>query len=515
MTIEKDMIIALDEGTTNAKAVVFDGNGRAVTKFSRALSIQTPREGWVEQSAELLVEASLAVLAQAVAAVGAERVAALAISNQRETAVGWYRASGRPLRPAIGWQCSRTAEFCHTLRLQGHEGRIKAVTGLPIAPLFSALKMRWLLASVPNGDAQAAEGEIGLGTVDSWLLWHLTRGNAFRCDYANASRTQLCNLQHAEGDDDMLALFQIPRAALPEICPSSGLFGYTLGLADCPGGIPIMAMIGDSHAALFAHGLGAAGCVKATYGTGSSVMAPVSPMQCGMQALATTLAWHDGTQLVYGLEGTIPHTGNAVAWMADSTGLSDLAQEELSQVLNMLPATVDSTLGVYFVPAPTGLGASWWDDNARGLIQGLNRGVKRAHLIRAALESIAYRIADVVEAMRQQGKFTLKALMVDGGPTKNDWLMQFQADLLGCPVMRSEVAELSAVGAALLARKALLQIETQALRQYLPGHAAYHPDVLRHQKLKGNYREWRAAVNTALGVPAAPANVEPRVTLSP
>lgn len=292
----------------------------------------------------------------------------------------------------------------------------------------------------------------------------------------------------------MLALFSIPHCALPTIHPSSGLFGYTCGCPGIPDGIPLMAMIGDSHAALFAHGLGSDGCVKATYGTGSSVMAPVNSAQCDVNTLATTVAWHDGDRLVYGLEGNIPHTGDAVAWMVDSTGLDQLSSGELAQQLNHLPASVDSTLGVYFVPALTGLGAPWWDENARGVISGLSRGVKRAHLIRAALESITYQIADVVMAMRRHSDFSLAALMVDGGPTKNDWLMQYQADLLGCPVMRSDIAELSAMGAALLARKALLNIPTQDLRQFLPEHINFFPDMTRHSRLQKRWHEWLCVV---------------------
>lgn len=497
MSVNKDIIIALDEGTTNAKAVAFDGNGQVVASVSRALNIETPREGWVEQSAELLLAASLDVIARVIAAVGAQRVAALAISNQRETVVGWYRTTGKPIAPALSWQCSRTASFCHALRENGHEPQIKAITGLPVAPLFSASKMRWLLENTPDGFALAGRGEICLGTVDSWLLWQLTQGESFSCDDTNAARTQLLNLQTADWDNDMLALFGIPREALPAIKPSSGLFGSTRGLTSIPAGIPVMAMIGDSHAALFAHGLGAEGCVKETYGTGSSVMAPVSSAECNVSALATTVAWHDGDTLVYGLEGNIPHTGDAVAWMADSTGLSELPPDELAQALNTLPRSVESTLGVFFVPALTGMGAPWWDENARGLIHGLSRGVKRAHLIRAALESITYQIADVVTAMRAHQGFTLNALMVDGGPTQNDWLMQYQADLLGCPVMRSDVAELSASGAALLARKALSNLTVAQLRPYLPEHVTFMPDMARHKRLQKRWLEWQHAVELA------------------
>lgn len=306
LATQKEFIIALDEGTTNAKAVVLDGRGNVIVKFSQPLAIQTPRDGWVEQSGEALVEASLAVIANAIDHVGAENVAALAISNQRETAIGWYRQSGKPINAAITWQCTRSAGFCEALRRDRKESRIKSTTGLPIAPLFSASKMRWLLESLPEGREMAERGEICLGTIDSWLLWNLTQGAAFSCDYSNAARTQLLNLHTGQWDDEMLALFQIPRAALPEIKPSSGLFGYTRGLAAIPDGIPVMAMVGDSHAALFGHALGELGCVKATYGTGSSVMAPVKSAQCDIAALATTIAWHDGDSIIYGLEGNIP-----------------------------------------------------------------------------------------------------------------------------------------------------------------------------------------------------------------
>lgn len=499
MSITKDIIIALDEGTTNAKAVAFDATGKVVASFSRMLTIQTPHEGWVEQSAELILNASIDVIAQTISAVGKERIAGLAISNQRETTVGWSRSTGIPIAPAISWQCSRTAAFCHHLRENGHESQIKAITGLPIAPLFSASKMHWLLDNTADGFARASRGEICLGTIDSWLLWNFTQGNNFSCDYANAARTQLMNLQSTDWDDDMLALFSIPREALPTIQPSSGLFGYTAGGGAIPDGIPVMAMTGDSHAALFAHGLGKAGGIKATYGTGSSVMAPIMSAQCDISALATTVAWHDGEVVVYALEGNIPHTGDAVAWMAESTGLSELPPAELAHELNTLPRSVDSTLGVYFIPALTGLGAPWWDENARGLIYGLSRGVKRAHLIRAALEAITYQIADVITVMKDTPGFSLNALMVDGGPTKNDWLMQYQADLLGCPVMRSDVAELSAMGASLLARKAILKIPTASLASYLPEHVTFSPNLLRHERLQKRATEWCLAVELSRG----------------
>lgn len=500
---KKEFIIALDEGTTNAKAIALDDQGNVVAKFSQPLAIHTPREGWVEQSGEMLIDASIDVIAKAVNHVGAENVAALAISNQRETAIGWYRHTGKPLNSAITWQCTRSAAYCEALRQDNKEQLIKTTTGLPIAPLFSASKMRWLLESVTDGPLLAEQGLICLGTIDSWLLWNLTGGEAFSCDYSNAARTQLLNLHTGEWDDTMLSLFHIPRAALPEIKPSSGLFGHTRGLNGIPDGIPVMSMVGDSHAALFGHALGEMGCVKATYGTGSSVMAPVKSAQSDIGALATTIAWHDGDSIIYGLEGNIPHTGNAVAWMAESTGLSELPDAELTHELNTLPESVESTLGVYFVPALTGLGAPWWNDSARGVICGLSRGVKRAHLIRAALESITYQIADVVVTMQQHNDFSLSALMVDGGPTRNDWLMQYQADLLGCPVMRSDVPELSAIGAALLARKALHPGSLTDLKAFLTVHSKFQPDMARHHRLQKRWQEWRHAVDRTLWKPAS------------
>ncbi len=512
MSVKKSVIIALDEGTTNTKAIASDAEGKIVASASCTLSIETPHEGWVQQSGALLIEASFDVVSQVCQAVGSEQVAALAISNQRETVLGWERATGKAIGPAITWQCSRSAEFCHSLRNNGLDARIRELTGLPVAPLFSASKMHWLLQSVPGGEQRAAQGEICLGTVDSWLLWHFTGGQAFCCDESNASRTQLFNVHTAGWDPELLGIFSIPRCALPEVRPSSGLFGYTHCPGVLPDGVPILAMAGDSHAALFAHTLGEAGCVKATYGTGSSVMAPVNQPGADVPSLATTIAWHDGSQRVYALEGNIPHTGDAVTWMVESTGLSELPAAEVRDALNHLPSTVDSTLGVYFVPALTGLGAPWWNDRARGLIQGLSRGVKRAHLIRAALESITYQVADVIDAMQQCHGFQLHTLMVDGGPTKNDWLMQYQADLLGCPVMRSNIAELSAIGVSLMARKAWCNLSTQELRVFLPEHIAFQPDMVRHERLQVRWQEWHQAVERTLWACRAPQNNQPSVS---
>lgn len=493
----KDLIVALDEGTSNAKAVVIDGQGKVVAKASRALGLETPQPGWVEQKGEGLINATLDVLRDVIGQIDLQRLAGIGISNQRETAIGWYRATGLPIGPALTWQCSRSAAFCDGLRRDRQEERIRLLTGLPVAPLFSASKMRWLLDHTPDGQQKAENGEICLGTIDAWLLWHLTGGKVFRCDMSNAARTQLLNLKTGCWDEEMLALFGLPKTALPDISPSSSFFGETFGIPGVPDGIVIASMVGDSHAALYGHALGEMGSVKATYGTGSSVMAPVAVPDTSLIQLATTVAWHDGQQAVFGLEGNIPHTGDGVAWMLEMLGLG----EEGPQLLNTLPATIEDTQGVYFVPALTGTGAPWWDDRARGLIAGLSRGTGRPHMIRAALEAVAYQIADVVYTMKKHPDFHLSVLMADGGPTRNDWLMQFQADLLGCPVSRSNTPELSALGAGLLARKMLEGKSREALYDLLPEHDVFTPDESRHQRLKLSYQAWQETVQRTLWHP--------------
>jgi glycerol kinase len=494
----RDIILALDEGTSNVKAVAINPLGTVIAAASSPLGIITPQAGWVEQDGEGLISSSLMVMRQVMSEVGTGRIVALAISNQRETAIGWERATGQAISPALTWQCSRSGAFCEQLRRDCQEEIVRRVTGLPVAPLFSASKMRWLLDNVAQGHERALRGEICLGTVDSWLLWHLTGGSEFRCDLSNAARTQLLSLHSLDWDEDMLALFGIPRVALPQISPSASRFGVTRGVSGVPDGIPILAMVGDSHAALYGHGLGKAGGVKATYGTGSSVMAPLSIPDTRITQLATTVAWHDGERAVYGLEGNIPHTGDGVAWMLRATGMDILSGEELASMLAALPATVPSGEGVYFVPALTGLGAPWWDDQARGMICGLSRGSGPAHLIRAALEAIAFQIADVIEAMKAHPDFLLNSLMVDGGPTRNPWLMQFQADLLGCPVERSTTPELSALGAGLLARRMLGNMDDSQLQQLLPTHDIWLPDENRHQHCLAAWHGWQDAVRRTL-----------------
>jgi glycerol kinase len=344
----------------------------------------------------------------------------------------------------VTWQCRRSSEICERLRSAGHGPRIEARTGLPVDPMFTAGKLRWLLDSVPDGQARAMAGELCVGTVDSWLLWNLTGGTQHRTDVSNASRTQLMDISAGAWDPELSELFGVPLPALPEILPSSAHFGETVAIGTLPAGVPVRALIGDSHAALFGHASFAEGSVKATYGTGSSLMMPTPLRLAAGGGLASTVAWGlDG--IVYALEGNIYITGAAVQWLADLTGLAGPG------AVADLAAAAPTTNGVYLVPAFVGLGAPHWDDSARGLISGLTRGSNLGQLARATVESIAYQVRDVFEVMQAASSGTLTVLLADGGVTRNTQLMQFQADILGLPVQRNDTPELSAMGAAYLA----------------------------------------------------------------
>ena len=376
---------------------------------------------------------------------GPARIAAVAVTNQRESVVLWERESGQPAGPCVVWQCRRTAPFCRTLQEQGMEPLLHQRTGLTIDPLFSASKMRWLLDHTPDGHRRAENGELCLGTVDSWVLWNLTGGKVHACDMTNASRTQLFNLHTLRWDEELLSLFGIPAAALPTVMPSGAIYGETVPIGKLPGGIPIAAMIGDSHAALVGHAGFRTGAIKATYGTGSSLMTPVERPILSERGLSTTVAWATD-RATYALEGNISVTGAAVQWVGQLLGLANPAE-----AVAELAAQTPDTEGVYLVPAFVGLGAPHWHPAARGLITGLTRGSGPAHLARAALESIAYQVRDVFEAMQAEAGVELSFLLADGGASRNDQLMQFQADILDVPVLRSTSADVSALGAAYLA----------------------------------------------------------------
>ena len=441
---DQKVILAIDEGTTNTKAVLVDDAGQLIAEASRPISIAYPQPAWVEQDAWEIWQASLAAAAGVLEGVPGGRVAALALTNQRESVLAWDRASGRPIGPCITWQCKRSAPFCGALRQRGLTDTIYRRTGLTVDPMFSASKARWLLESIPDGHRRAQAGDLCLGTVDSWLLWNFTGGTVHACDVTNASRTQLFNLQTLTWDETLLGIFDIPAAALPEIRLSSAYYGTTTALPGIPAELPIGSLIGDSHAALYGHAGFQPGAIKATYGTGSSLMTPTSTQVFSQRGLSSSIAW--GYQQVrYALEGNIYVTGSAVQWLSNFLGLG--APEKVEA----LAAQCNDTGGVYFVPALAGLGAPYWKDSARGLITGLTRGSTAAQVARATQEAIAYQVRDVYETMQDEAGMPLQVLLVDGGPTRNQALMQFQADILGVPVLRSLASDVSALGAAYLA----------------------------------------------------------------
>lgn len=437
-------ILAIDQGTTNSKVSLFDECGTLAREASYPLEITYPRPGWVEQDPWALWHSVRAAAGEVLKDIAPQAIVCVAITNQRESVLLWDRRTGEPLGPCVTWQCRRSAPFCNELRQLGYAMLVFEHTGLTLDPMFSAGKARWLLDQIPNGRQRAANGEICLGTVDAWILWNLTAGQIHACDVTNASRTQLFNLRSLAWDDDLSGLFGLPLPMLPEVRLSSAYYGDTAATGTIPAGIPIGALIGDSHAALFGHAGFLPGSIKATYGTGSSLMTPTPVPVFSVVGLSTSLAW--GYQkATYCLEGNIYATGAAVQWAAQ------LLQVEGPAAVDQLARSVSGSEGVYFVPAFTGLGAPHWKDDATGLLTGLRRNTLPAHVARAAIESIAYQICDVFEAMQSEAGAPLTQLLADGGAASNDLLMQFQADILGTPVLRSFISDVSALGAAYLA----------------------------------------------------------------
>jgi len=438
------LVLAIDQGTTNTKALAVDAGGHIVALASRPMSVRYPQPGWAEQSAEDIWQSVKAVANDVVASLGGRQIVAIAISNQRETIVLWDAETSEPIGPAVIWQCRRSAERCAALRTGGHEAEIVERTGLGIDPLFPAAKIAWLLDEIPGARAKAVAGTLRAGTVDAWLLWKLTGGAVHATDHSNASRTQLFNTSTLNWDERLASLFDVPVSILPQVMPSDSRFGVTAAGA-LPAGIPVHAMIGDSHAALFGHGVRTPGTVKATYGTGSSLMTLTPQRVSSTHGLSGTIAWSTAAGVAYALEGNISVSGQAAAFMAELLGLRDAA------ALSELAATVDDTNGTAFVPALVGLGAPHWRDDARGVISGLSLGTKPAHLARAALEAIAFQVADVLSAMEADIGTPMAQLRADGGASRNDFLMQFQADIIGRPVVTASAPEVSALGAAALA----------------------------------------------------------------
>jgi glycerol kinase len=482
-------VLAIDQGTTGSTAMVFDGTGKVRGRGYSEFTQHYPKPGWVEHDAEEIWTVSLKVIKAALRAarIAARDLAAIGITNQRETVVVWDRHTGRPVHRAIVWQDRRTAGLCEQLRADGLEDTVRATTGLVIDPYFSGTKLRWLFDNVRGLRKRAAH--LAFGTIDSWLIWKLSGGRAHVTDYTNASRTLLFDIHRRRWDDELLRVLQVPAEILPAVVPSSGV-AATTDAKVCGAEVPIAGIAGDQQAALFGQVCVAPGMVKNTYGTGCFILmftgdTPVA----SKKGLLTTLACAGDGRPAYALEGSVFIAGAAIQWLRDGLGLLASARESERHA-----AAVDSSLGVYVVPAFVGLGTPYWDPAARGAILGLTRGVTRAHLVRATLESLAFQTRDVVDTMAAESGRSLTEMRVDGGASANDFLMQFQADTLGTAVDRPVIIETTALGAALLAGRGVglwnkpAQLERARLRDRV-----FKPRM-KPERREELYRGWVRAV---------------------
>lgn len=495
-----DFILALDQGTSSSRALIFNRRGEVAALAQREFAQHYPHPGWVEHDAAEIWETELAVAREclAKARLSAKDLAAVAITNQRETTVVWDRVTGLPAAPAIVWQDRRTTKRVEALEAEGFETLVAGKTGLRLDPYFSATKIEWILDRVPNGRSRAESGELLFGTIDAWLIWKLTKGRLHATDITNASRTLLCDLRSGQWDDELLDIFRIPGKMLPEIIPSSGVAGLTdpewFG-----GAVPIAGVAGDQQAAAFGEACFHPGTVKNTYGTGGFLLMNIgSEPRASVSRLITTAAYRlEGAPASYALEGSVFVAGAVVQWLRDEMGFVKKAKE-----IEPLARSAKDSGGVYFVPAFTGLGAPHWDPDARGCLIGLTRGTTRAHIARAALEAIAFQSAEVLEAMARDALHPVKELRADGGAAANDLLMQFQADITGVPVIRPAQTETTALGAAYLAGLAVgfwqdvREIEAlwRADRVFEPGMSADRRGFLLNQwtRAVGRARKWNS-----------------------
>ena len=494
-------ILALDQGTTSSRAILFNAQGNALHTAQLEFEQIFPQLGWVEHDPLEIWQSQLRVMKQVLAeADPGQSVAAIAITNQRETTVLWDRQTGQPLANAIVWQDRRTVEYCQTLRQQGQQALIQDKTGLVLDSYFSGTKLAWLLENIPGARARAECGELAFGTIDSWLVWNLTRGKTHVTDPSNASRTLLFNLHTLAWDDELLALFNIPRSLLPKVVPSSGVVAHTepslLGRA-----IPIASMIGDQQAATFGQACFEPGMAKNTYGTGCFMLLNTGHEPVASHnKLLTTIGWQrpeDATQSLattYCLEASVFMGGATIQWLRDGLNIISSAPE-----VEALAASVQDVADTYLVPAFTGLGAPIWDGNARGTLVGMTRGTTKAHIARAALEAIALQVADVFEAMAKDSGIALAELRVDGGASKNNLLMQIQADLLGVPVVRPKITETTALGAAYLAGLAIgLWSSTQDIASQWSIDRRFEPNMALADR-QAKLARWHQALERAKG----------------
>lgn len=488
-------VMAFDAGTTSNRCILFDEHGVVRSVAQKEFRQIFPKPGWVEHDANEIWSTQMSVAAEAMKQVNAKAkdIAAIGITNQRETTILWDRKTGEPIHHAIVWQCRRTSEICDRLKEEGLTSMIREKTGLVIDAYFSATKIMWLLDHVPGARERARRGDILFGTVETWLIWKLTRGKVHVTDYSNASRTMLFNIQTLSWDEDILRTLDIPREILPTILPSSHIFGMTdKSFFGEP--IPIAGAAGDQQAALFGEACFSAGEAKNTYGTGCFLLMNTGESPVFSQnGLVTTVAWGINDRVYYALEGSIFVAGAAVQWLRDELGIINTAEESETVALQ-----VEDTNGCYIVPAFTGLGAPYWDQDARGCIVGLTRGVNAKHLVRAVLESIAYQTADVLAVMQEDSGLALTALKADGGAAKNNFLMQFQADIIDVAVHRPACVETTALGAAYLAGLAVdFWDSIETLKSHWKIDRIFEPsmpDDVRREKLSA----WNKAVARAL-----------------
>ncbi|HZP42587.1 MAG TPA: glycerol kinase GlpK [Candidatus Binatia bacterium] len=485
------VVVAIDQGTTGTTVLVFDRRGRITGRAYSEFTQHYPKPGWVEHDAEEIWRVTLRVLRQACrrAGVRGREVAAIGITNQRETTVLWDRRTGRAVHRAIVWQDRRTAPLCQALRDAGAEPLVREKTGLILDPYFSGTKLRWLLEEVPGLGDRAARGELCFGTIDSWLLWRLSGGEIHATDPTNASRTLLYDIHAGAWDPELCRLLGVPESVLPAVVPSSGRIGTTApDVLGTP--VPIAGVAGDQQAALFGQGCVEAGTAKNTYGTGCFLLLHTGTTPVASDAgLLTTVACDARGQRAYALEGSVFIAGAAVQWLRDGLGLVRKAADS-----ERIARSVDSTLGAYLVPAFVGLGAPYWDPDARGALVGLTRGVTRAHVVRATLEALAYQTRDVVDAMASAAGASLSVLRVDGGAAANDFLMQFQADILDVPVDRPKIVETTAAGAAFLAGLGVgFWASQEAVGRARRIERRFRPRMAAERRA-ALYEGWRAAV---------------------
>lgn len=492
----KSYILGIDQSTQGTKVLLFDDTGTICYKAAKSHKQYIDEKGWVEHDPDEIWRRLKDLVRDMLdkTDIDARNIKAVGLSNQRETAMAWHRQTGKPVYRAIVWQCVRGAAICEELRRKGLDSLIKNTTGLPLSPYFSAAKLAWILRHVEGAGELMTEGKLCMGTMDSWLVYCMTKGQVFRTDFSNASRTQLFDINRLTWSDDVCRAFGIDRNALPEVTDSNGLYGRTDFDGILPEAVPIHAVFGDSHAALFGQACHHPGMAKATYGTGSSVMMNIGDKPVYSQhGLVTSLAWSLSGKATYVLEGNINYTGAAITWLKDDLQLIQSPEETMA-----LAEAANPKDRSYFVPAFTGLGAPYWESQATGLYTGVTRVTGKKEMVRAVLDAIAYQINDVTTLMQQESGYKLPSLRVDGGPTKNAYLMQFQTDLLGCPVDVPDAAELSAIGAAYAAGLAVGFYDKDALFKDMKG-LSYAPSMAgerRRELIAG----WQKAISQTLAV---------------